>query len=196
MRASPPPEEGCGHDDHRARDPPRPGRPRLRSPHALRRVPGDGRSARRAGRAAHARRRRARHVGRVRRPRGDTAARLATLGVGPGDTVGLLLTMRPEVAWVDTAAMHLGAAGLSLYLAGTPAAHAYVLDDADVRVLVTERSLAGLAPGLRRACPKLEHVVRSTATRRASSRSASSPPLRASISSKRARPWDRMTRSR
>jgi long-chain acyl-CoA synthetase len=89
----------------------------------------------------------------------DTAARLATLGVGPDDTVGLLLTMRPDVAWVDTAAMHLGAAGLSLYLAGTPAAHAYVLDDADVRVLVTERSLAGLAPGLRRACPKLEHVV-------------------------------------
>ena len=55
---APPPEEGCGHDDHRARDPPRPGRPRLRSPHALRGVPGDGRRARRAGRAAHARRRR------------------------------------------------------------------------------------------------------------------------------------------
>jgi long-subunit acyl-CoA synthetase (AMP-forming) len=89
----------------------------------------------------------------------DTASRLATLGVGVGDTVALLLTMRPEVAWVDTAAMHLGAAGLSLYLAGTPAAHAYVIDDADVRVLVTERSLAGLAPGLRRACPKLECVI-------------------------------------
>jgi long-subunit acyl-CoA synthetase (AMP-forming) len=55
--------------------------------------------------------------------------------------------------------MHLGAAGLSLYLAGTPAAHAYVLDDADVRVLITERRFAGLVPGLRRACPKLEHVI-------------------------------------
>jgi long-subunit acyl-CoA synthetase (AMP-forming) len=97
----------------------------------------------------------AEYAGRVQ----DTAARLATVGVGPGDTVALLLTMRPEVAWVDAAAMHLGAAGLSLYLAGTAAAHAYVLDDADVRVLVTERSLAGLAPALRRACPKLEHVI-------------------------------------
>ena len=88
-----------------------------------------------------------------------TAARLAGLGVGRGDTVALLLTNRPEAAWVDVAGMHLGAAGLSLYLAGTPAAHAYVLDDADVRVLVTERSFAGLVPGLRRACPKLEHVI-------------------------------------
>ena len=58
--------------------------------------------------------------------------------------------------WLD----HLGAAGLSLYLAGTPAAHAYVLDDADVReARSTERSFAGLVPGLRRACPKLEHVI-------------------------------------
>ena len=48
-----------------------------------------------------------------------TAARLAPLGVGRGDTVALLLTNRPEAAWVDVAAMHLGAAGLSLYLAGT-----------------------------------------------------------------------------
>ena len=76
-----------------------------------------------------------------------TAARLAGLGVGRGDTVAQLLTMRPEAASADLAAMHLGAAGLSLYLAGTPAAHAYVLDDADVRVLVTERSLAGRRAG-------------------------------------------------
>ena len=88
-----------------------------------------------------------------------TAARLARLGVGRGDTVALLLTNCPEAAWVDVAGMHLGAAGLSLYLAGTPAANAYVLDDADVRVLVTERRFAGLVPGLRRACPKLEHVI-------------------------------------
>ncbi len=108
------------------------------------RTPGDGLAVTWAG-----------YAERVR----ATAARLAGLGVGRGDTVALLLANRPEAAWVDVAGMHLGAAGLSLYLAGTPAAHAYVLDDADVRVLVTERSLAGLVPGLRRACPKLEHVI-------------------------------------
>jgi long-chain acyl-CoA synthetase len=88
-----------------------------------------------------------------------TAARLAALGVGRGDTVALLLTNRPEAAWVDAAAMHLGAVGVSVYLAGTPAAHAYVLDDAEAKVLVTEQRLAGLVPALRRACPKLEHVL-------------------------------------
>ena len=160
MRAAPRPEEGCRHDPHRRLRPapPRPS-PRPRHPtlcaafqataaaHGDRialRTPGDGVAVTWAG-----------YAERVR----ATAARLAGLGVGRGDTVALLLTNRPEAAWVDVAGMHLGAAGLSLYLAGTPAAHAYVLDDADVRVLVTERSLAGLVPGLRRACPKLEHVI-------------------------------------
>ena len=89
----------------------------------------------------------------------ETAARLAALGVRRGDTVALLLTNRPEAAWADAAAVHLGAVGVSLYLAGTPAAHAYVLDDARATVLVTEQTLAGHVPGLRRACPRLEHVL-------------------------------------
>ena len=108
------------------------------------RTPGDGVSITWAEYAAHAE---------------TTAARLTALGVRRGDTVALLLTTRPEAAWVDAAAFHLGAIGLSLYVAGTPAAHAYVLDDAEARVLVTERRLAGLVPALRRACPKLEHVL-------------------------------------
>ena len=159
MRAAPRREEGCRHDPHRPCHPPRPDAPAPDHPtlcaafqataaaqgdRIALRTPGDGLAVTWAG-----------YAERVR----ATAARLAGLGVGRGDTVGLLLTNRPEAAWVDVAGMHLGAAGLSLYLAGTPAAHAYVLDDADVRVLVTERSFAALAPGLRRACPKLEHVI-------------------------------------
>jgi long-chain acyl-CoA synthetase len=87
------------------------------------------------------------------------AGALAALGVGPGDTVGLLLTSRPDVAWVDAAAVHLGAACVSLYLAAPPATQAYVLEDTRARVLVTEAALAGRVPGLRRACPRLEHVL-------------------------------------
>jgi long-chain acyl-CoA synthetase len=87
------------------------------------------------------------------------AAQLAALGVGRGDTVGLLLTTRPEASIVDAAAMHLGAAGVSLYLAAPPATHAYVLDDIAARVLVTEQALAAQVPGLLRACPALEHAV-------------------------------------
>src|SRR4051812_25221393 len=37
------------------------------------------------------------------------AAGLSALGVGPGDTVGIMLTNRPEFNLVDTAALHLGA---------------------------------------------------------------------------------------
>ena len=92
---------------------------------------------------------------RVRR----IAGALAALGVDRGDTVGLLLGSRPEATLVDAAAIHLGAACVSLYLAGTPAAHAYVLTDTDARVLVTETALASGAPALRRACPRLEHVL-------------------------------------
>src|SRR5215210_1000642 len=37
------------------------------------------------------------------------AAGLASLGVGPGDTVALMLTNRPEFHFADAGAMHLGA---------------------------------------------------------------------------------------
>ena len=145
------------------------------------RTPGDGLAVTWAG-----------YAERVR----ATAARLAGLGVGRGDTVALLLANRPEAAWVDVAGMHLGAAGLSLYLAGTPAAHAYVLDDADVRVLVTERSLAGLVPGLRRACPKLEHVIayrRRRAGRHRARRAPPAPGFDLEDAAAAVRPDDRLT---
>lgn len=89
----------------------------------------------------------------------DLAAKLAALGVRRGDRVVLLLAMRPDAAVIDAAAMHLGAIGVSLYLGGTPAAPAYVLEDTEARVLVTERALAPRVAALRRACPALEHVV-------------------------------------
>ncbi len=89
----------------------------------------------------------------------DVAARLGALGVRHGDTVALLLTTRPDAAWVDAAAMHLGALGVSLYLAADVAAHAYVLNDAEARLLVTERALAPMVPELRRRCQMLEHVL-------------------------------------
>src|SRR5205814_374536 len=88
-----------------------------------------------------------------------TAAALASLGVGRGDVVGLLLTQRPEAAWVDAAAMHLGATTASFYVASAPAELEYVLGDSGSTVLVTERSLARRAVVVRHACPALEHVV-------------------------------------
>ena len=43
------------------------------------------------------------------------AAGLASLGVGRGDTVAIMLTNRPEFHYVDAGAMHLGATPVSIY---------------------------------------------------------------------------------
>ena len=43
------------------------------------------------------------------------AAGLAGLGLKRGDTIGVMLSNRPEFHWVDAAAMHLGATPYSVY---------------------------------------------------------------------------------
>ena len=64
------------------------------------------------------------------------------LGVGRGDAVALLLSNRPEFHLVDAALMHLGAVPFSVYPTSSPEQIEYVLRDASVRVMVTERALA------------------------------------------------------
>ena len=77
---------------------------------------------------------------RVRR----IAAGLASLGVGPGDTVGLMLVNRPEFALVDTAALHLGATPFSIYNTSSPEQVAYLFGNAGNRIVVTERAFVDL----------------------------------------------------
>ncbi|MBN9747862.1 long-chain fatty acid--CoA ligase [Amycolatopsis sp. A1MSW2902] len=67
------------------------------------------------------------------------AAGLASLGVGHGDPVGLMLANRPEFHLVDTAAFHLGATPFSIYNTSAPEQIAYLLKNAGCRVLVTEQ---------------------------------------------------------
>jgi long-chain acyl-CoA synthetase len=68
------------------------------------------------------------------------AAGLASLGVGDGDTVALLLSNRLEFHLLDTAALHLGAAPFSVYHTNPPDLIQHLLDNSDARVLVTEPS--------------------------------------------------------
>ncbi|MGD0454694.1 MAG: AMP-binding protein, partial [Solirubrobacteraceae bacterium] len=87
------------------------------------------------------------------------AAGLSALGVAHGDTVGLMLRNRPEFHLCDTAAMHLGAVGFSIYNTSSPAQIEYFLQDAATRVLITERAfLPTLADALPN-CPSIEHLV-------------------------------------
>ncbi|HWI42482.1 MAG TPA: AMP-dependent synthetase/ligase [Nocardioides sp.] len=73
---------------------------------------------------------------RVRR----IAEGLASLGVGPEDTVGIMLVNRPEFALVDTAALHLGAVPFSIYNTSSPEQIAYLFGNAGNKVVVTEQA--------------------------------------------------------
>lgn len=84
------------------------------------------------------------------------AAGLAGLGVGFGDTVGIMLANRPEFHLVDTAALHIGATPFSIYNTLPPEQIAYVCTNAANRVIVTERQF------LRRIMKvgiKFDHIV-------------------------------------
>jgi long-chain acyl-CoA synthetase len=76
------------------------------------------------------------------------AAGLAGLGLERGHTVALLLANRPEFHWFDAAAMHLGATPFSLYNTYTTEQIQHQVNDAEARILVTERAFAERAQGL------------------------------------------------
>jgi len=67
------------------------------------------------------------------------AGALAALGVRRGDTVATMLTNRIEFNLAETAASHLGATTYSVYNTSSPDQIAYVLTDAETRVVITER---------------------------------------------------------
>jgi long-chain acyl-CoA synthetase len=66
------------------------------------------------------------------------AAGLASLGVGRGDTVGFMLTNRPEFNLCDTAVMHLGATPFSVYNTSAEEQISYILGNASANVVVCE----------------------------------------------------------
>ncbi|RZQ60068.1 AMP-binding protein [Amycolatopsis suaedae] len=69
----------------------------------------------------------------------ELAAGLAALGIHRGDTVGLMLTNRPEAHLVDTAALLLGAIPFSIYNTSSPEQISYLFGNAENRVVVTEQ---------------------------------------------------------
>ncbi|WP_280376647.1 AMP-dependent synthetase/ligase [Nocardia wallacei] len=84
------------------------------------------------------------------------AAGLAKLGVGRGDTVGLMLTNRPEFNLVDTAALHLGAAPFSVYNTSSPEQLAHVFANAGNTLVVTERAFLD---AVQRCGTEFAHIV-------------------------------------
>ncbi len=87
------------------------------------------------------------------------AAGLAGLGVGPGDSVAIMLTNRPEFHVVDVAAMHLGAIPFSVYNTYSPEQIEYLVSDAASRVLVTEMAFLDRVVEARDRVEGAEHVI-------------------------------------
>jgi long-chain acyl-CoA synthetase len=86
------------------------------------------------------------------------AAGLAAHGVGPGDTVAMMLANRPETHLIDVAALHLRATPFSVYNTSSPEQLEYVIRHSDSRVIVTERQFAERVQAVRRQVPTLRYV--------------------------------------
>jgi long-subunit acyl-CoA synthetase (AMP-forming) len=84
------------------------------------------------------------------------AAGLSALGLGRGDTLGVMLTNRPEFNLVDTAALHVGATPFSVYNTCSPEQVAHAFTNAQNKIVVTEQQFLGT---VRAAGVALDHVV-------------------------------------
>ncbi|WP_420451338.1 class I adenylate-forming enzyme family protein [Ilumatobacter sp.] len=73
----------------------------------------------------------------------ELAAGFAAAGVGAGDRVGLLMGNRPEWCDVTMATLKLDAIVVPMNTRSTATEVAYVADDADCRIVVSESSFAG-----------------------------------------------------
>jgi long-subunit acyl-CoA synthetase (AMP-forming) len=88
------------------------------------------------------------------------ATGLAGLGVHRGDTVGIMLTNRPEFHLVDTAALHAGATPFSIYNTLAPEQIAHLFGNAGNRVVICEEQfLDQIRAAAASAETAVEHIV-------------------------------------
>src|SRR3954470_6036187 len=87
------------------------------------------------------------------------AAGFAALGLQRGQTLGVMLTNRPEFHFADTAAMHLGATPFSVYNTYSPEQIEYLVGDAECPIVLTEQAFLDRIAAVQKSCKKLEHVV-------------------------------------
>jgi long-chain acyl-CoA synthetase len=88
------------------------------------------------------------------------AAGLSALGLGHQQTIGLLLTNRPEFHVADAAALLLGAVPFSMYNTSAPEQLVHLISDAGCRIVVTETAfLPALSAALLQQPGAVEHIV-------------------------------------
>jgi long-chain acyl-CoA synthetase len=87
------------------------------------------------------------------------AAGLHALGLRRGDTLALLIGNRPEFHLCDIAAMMVGATPFSIYSTYTAEQIAYLMSDAEARILICEQQYLDSVLEARKTLPNLEHVI-------------------------------------
>ncbi len=87
------------------------------------------------------------------------AGGLASLGVGKGDTVAIMLNNRPEFIPIDMAAVSLGAVPFSIYQTSSPEQIQYVVSDADAKVALVESAFLDVFNEARKDLPSVETLV-------------------------------------
>jgi long-chain acyl-CoA synthetase len=87
------------------------------------------------------------------------AAGLHALGLRRGDTLALLIGNRPEFHLCDIAGMMVGAAPFSIYSTYTAEQIAYLMSDAEARILICEQQYLDNVLEARKTLPNLEHVI-------------------------------------
>jgi long-subunit acyl-CoA synthetase (AMP-forming) len=94
------------------------------------------------------------------RDRADAlAGGLHELGLRRGDTLALMIGNRPEFHLCDIAAMMVGAAPFSIYSTYTAEQIAYLVGDADARILICEQQFLERVLEARESLGSLEHVI-------------------------------------
>src|SRR3954447_14470218 len=97
--------------------------------------------------------------GELREKADALADGLYGLGVRRGDTVALMLGNRPEFHLADLAVVMLGATPFSIYMTYAPNQIAFVVSDAQAKVLITETQFIDNVMEARKELPDLEHVI-------------------------------------
>ncbi|HEY7632421.1 MAG TPA: long-chain fatty acid--CoA ligase [Thermoleophilaceae bacterium] len=87
------------------------------------------------------------------------AAGFAALGLGREQTLGVMLTNRPEFHFADTAAMHLGATPFSVYNTYSAEQIEYLVGDAACPIIVTEQAFLERLLQVKKAADSVQHIV-------------------------------------
>ncbi|BAD57759.1 AMP-dependent synthetase/ligase [Nocardia farcinica] len=84
------------------------------------------------------------------------AAGLAALGLKHGDTMGIMLTNRPEFNLIDTAAQHVGATPFSVYNTSSAEQITHLFGNAGNKIVVTEQAFLDV---IRATGVALDHII-------------------------------------